>query len=133
MGKDDKKLEEALKRCRKHLGDGAVTILHDHWIPDSMKTMVREQSKEGDGAWECYDAKDFYGWETDRVVVVTEGTNIMELISRARTKGVTYVISQTNIFSLNDNFVPTKTIPFLPSSHTRGKLHCGLCVVEFLW
>ena len=105
-----------------------------------MKTMVREKSKEENRTWECYDAKDYYGWEADRVVVVTEGTNIMELISMARTRGVRYVISQTNIFFIIENWppmvwrhVPTMTNFFLPSSHTKGKLHCSPCVLEFLW
>ena len=39
------------------------------------------------GAWECYDGFDFYGWEAEKVVVVTNGHWIMELITRARLRG----------------------------------------------
>ena len=46
--------------------------------------MVKEQRKEAGGQWECYDANGYYGWEANRMVVVTTGWNIMELITRAR-------------------------------------------------
>merc|ERR1719264_668446 len=53
VGKDERKMEEALKHCRKHLGDNA-TILYDNGLPDSMKKMVKEQGKEAGGPWDCY-------------------------------------------------------------------------------
>ena len=76
-------MEMALAYCRKHLGDKA-TILYTH-LPSSMQKMVREQGKETGGAWDCYYAYNFYGWEADRVVAVTNGGNLMELITRAKT------------------------------------------------
>ena len=41
---------------------------------------------------QCYklyrrpDAEDFFGWEADRVIAVTGGDYIMELMTRARTR-----------------------------------------------
>merc|ERR1719295_1578048 len=62
VGNDERKLEEALKHCRKHLGDNA-TILYDPGLPDSIEKMVEKQGKEAGGPWDCYYAVDFYGWE----------------------------------------------------------------------
>ena len=42
--------------------------------------------KEKGGPWECYDTRDFYGWEAERVVVVAAGGGILEQATRARTK-----------------------------------------------
>ena len=50
-----------------------------------MKKLVKKQGKEAGGPWECYRARDFFGWEADRVVAVTYGGNIMEMITRAKT------------------------------------------------
>ena len=47
--------------------------------------MVKEQGKEAGGPWDCYNAFNFYGWEAERVVAVTTGPNLTELITRART------------------------------------------------
>ena len=46
--------------------------------------MVKEQGKEAGGPWDCFYARDFYGWEAERVVAVTGGLSIMELITRAK-------------------------------------------------
>ena len=73
-----------MEHCRKHLGDN-VTILYDDNVPPSMKKMAKEQGKEARGPWESYQVRDFYGWEAERVVTVTGGENIMELITRAKT------------------------------------------------
>ena len=35
---------------------------------------------------DCYKTGDFYGWEAERVVAVTDGSSIMEIITRARMK-----------------------------------------------
>ena len=47
--------------------------------------MAKEQGKEAGGPWNCYFAGSFYGWEADRVVAVTSGGNLMEMITRAKT------------------------------------------------
>ena len=37
--------------------------------------------------WDCYHAWNFYGWEAEQVVIVTGGgNNLMESITRAKTK-----------------------------------------------
>ena len=77
-------MEEALAHCLKQLGDN-VTILYDYYLPSSIKKLVKEQGKEAGGLWDYYRAIDYFGWETERVVVVTIGVAIMELITRART------------------------------------------------
>ena len=81
---DERKLDEALAQSRRLLGDD-VTILHAG-LTDSMKAKVNKYGKEGGGPWECNRAKDFYGWEADKVVAVTSGYSNMELITRAKTK-----------------------------------------------
>ena len=67
----------------KHLGNIA-TILY-FGLPASIEKLAKEQGKEAGGAWECYHAEDFFGWEAEKVVAVTDGRRIMELITRART------------------------------------------------
>ena len=67
------------------MGEDA-TVLYDTRIPDSMKKIVKKQGNEAGGAWECYHVNSFYGWESERVVAVTVGGGIMELITRARTR-----------------------------------------------
>ena len=76
------KVKDALKKCREQLGDD-VTILYDV-NPDSIKKLAKGQGKEAGGPWDCFDGCDFYGWETEKVVVVTEGVNVRELITRAK-------------------------------------------------
>ena len=49
-----------------------------------MEKMVKDQGKETGGPWDCHYGRNFYGWEAERVVAVTCGSNIMERISRAR-------------------------------------------------
>ena len=85
VGKDKRKMEEALEHCRKHLGDNA-TILYNLDLPISIKKMVKEQGKEEEGPWDWYNSNNFYGWEAESVVAVTHGLDIMELITRVRTR-----------------------------------------------
>ena len=85
VGNDERKMEEALEHCHKHLGDKATILYDDCSLPSSMMKMVINQGKEAGGPWECFRAHNIFGWEADRVVAVTVGDNIMELITRART------------------------------------------------
>jgi len=85
VGRDKRKMEEALEHCRKHLGDNA-TILYSHNLSASVKKMVKKQGKNAGGPWDCSDAADFAGWEAERVVAVTSGYFIIELITRAKTR-----------------------------------------------
>merc|ERR1712012_1268994 len=81
----EKKLEEALRFCVEEMGD-SVTLLYDN-LSYPLRRAVEGKVKDLAGAWECYDGFDFYGWEAEKVVVVTNGKWIMELITRARLKG----------------------------------------------
>ena len=74
----------ALQRSWEQLGDDA-TLLDDYLLPSSMKKICDSYRKEKGGPWECYYANNFYGWEADRVVAVTTGCNILEVVTRAKT------------------------------------------------
>ena len=50
-----------------------------------MRRIVKQQGKETGGPWDCHCAWDYTGWEADKVVAVTDGREIMEQITRART------------------------------------------------
>ena len=79
VGTDERKLKAALKHCRKQLGDNATILYHFN------HGSIEKQGKKAGGPWDCYSANSFYGWEDERVVVVTNGINLMEMITRART------------------------------------------------
>ena len=53
--------------------------------------------KEAGGPWDCYHAYHFYGWEAERVVAVTSGHNIMELITRAKTHLIVILVEAEGI------------------------------------
>ena len=101
--KDERRMEEALKHCRKHLGDNA-TILYAVNLPDSIRKMVDEQRKESGGPWHCYNTYNFYGWEDERVVAVTDGMSIMELITRAKTHLSVILVEGSRYAKLKESF-----------------------------
>ena len=49
-----------------------------------MKDVCESHGKEKGGPWECYNVDNFFGWEAERVVVVTTGYNILEMATRAK-------------------------------------------------
>ena len=86
VGKDEVKLREALQRSRDLFGDDA-TLLYDAYLPSSMKEICKSNGKEKGGAWECYNARDFFGWESNKVVSVTAGSGFtLEMATRAKTQ-----------------------------------------------
>jgi len=86
VGANKENLKMALKKSRKQLGDDA-TLLYERDLPSSMIKICESHGKEKGGPWECYDAFNFYGWEAERVVVVTTGNiNIPEMATRAKTE-----------------------------------------------
>ena len=85
VGQSEKRFEEALRICLEQMGD-SVTLLYDD-LSYPLKRALEVKVKEKAGTWECYDGFDFYGWEAEKVIVVTNGKWIMELITRARIKG----------------------------------------------
>ena len=74
----------ALKRCRYNLGDD-VTILFEYGLPNPIfEALVEEQGKMLGGPWDCFEASRYFGWEADRVVAVTDGTALLEMVTRAK-------------------------------------------------
>ena len=72
------------------MGD-EVTILHDNDISSedlkTVKGMTTSQSRGEEGShWKCYIADNFYGWEEDKIVAVSTGFSILEMITRARNR-----------------------------------------------
>ena len=49
-----------------------------------MIEICKSHGREMGGPWECYDADNFFGWEAERVVVVTAGNHILETATRAK-------------------------------------------------
>ena len=86
VGKDEVKLREALQRSRDLFGDDA-TLLYDAFLPSSMEEICKSNGKEKGGAWECYNAGEFFGWEANKVVAVTIGSvATLEMATRAKTQ-----------------------------------------------
>ena len=88
VGRDNDKLKSALSTCQQLLGNN-VTMLHNHghqaeW--DGGK-VIAAQGKENGGPWNLYEAKIFYGCESDRVVVLMGfDSHVLEMITRARSQ-----------------------------------------------
>jgi len=86
VGKDEVKLREALQRSRDLFGNDA-TLLYDlySYLSSSMRKICESNGKKKGGAWECYNAFDFYGWESDHMVAVTTGhVRTLEMATRAK-------------------------------------------------
>ena len=52
---------------------------------DVLGDLDKQEQKEG-GPWKGNSAGNFYGWEANKIVAVTSGESIMELITRAQTR-----------------------------------------------
>ena len=76
-------VEKAIMYCKEHLGDD-VTIPYGNRISPYIMKFIWEQSKEGGGSWDCYHAVNFFGWEAEKVIVVTDGEYLTEMITRAK-------------------------------------------------
>ena len=61
--------------------------------------MLKEQGKEEGGPWDCYSADHFYGWEAERVVALTNGFQIMELITRAKTRLFVILVGNDQMYA----------------------------------
>ena len=85
FGADEVKLKKSLQRSRERMGNEA-TLLNDMDLPFSMKEICESHGKEKGGPWECYYNDNFYGWEAERVVVVTTGVDFLEMATRAKTE-----------------------------------------------
>ena len=78
-------MKKALALCHNHLGDDATILYCDAGVPSSIMASVKGEGKQAGGPWEGFNADKYFGWESERVVAVTGGERIMELITRART------------------------------------------------
>ena len=87
VGNNERKMQEALEHCHKQLGDNA-TILYDHPNREPIEKWMKAAGADWDGS----NTSSFYGWEDDTVVVVTDGSHMMELLTRARTKIVIILV-----------------------------------------
>ena len=62
-----------------------MTILHEHDITtENLKTVKSMVATNQEAQWRCYYAEIFYGSEADKVVAVSTGSSILEMITRAR-------------------------------------------------
>merc|ERR1712037_969505 len=78
VGKDEVKMRKALQRSRDLFGDEATLLYHPR-LPYSMKDICESNGKEKGGAWECYRADKFIGWEANNVVAATVGSGFNTL------------------------------------------------------
>ena len=93
VGKDEVKLREALQRSRDLFGDDA-TLLYESFLPSSMREICESNGKEKGGAWECYPAWKFFGWESNKVVAVVAGgsATTLEMATRAKTQLIVILV-----------------------------------------
>ena len=92
VSEDEKTIEEALTETHKVLGSRNFIALYDMaCLPDSIKQFATKEAASGNGfLWKIHHAEDFYGWESDKIVALTEGglgeqSKIMEMATRAKT------------------------------------------------
>ena len=70
--------------------------------------MVKNQGKEAGGPWDCYQARDFYGWEAERVAAVTTGGHVLEMITRARTH-LAVILLVDNHYDTREHFLQAES------------------------
>ena len=67
-----------------HFWASFATVLYDY---SRTREPIEKWMKAAGAHWDCYYALNFYGWEDQRVVIVTPGgSGLMERITRAKTK-----------------------------------------------
>ena len=91
VSEDEKTIEEALTETHKVMGGRNVIVLYDMArLPDAVEQFATKQAASGNGfLWKIHHAEDFYGWESDKIVALTEGglgeqSKILEMTTRAR-------------------------------------------------
>ena len=64
-----------------------------------MKDICKSNGKKKGGAWECYYAGKFFGWETNQVVAVTIGSGKnLEMATRAKTNLIIILVEGKGSF-----------------------------------
>jgi len=84
VGGNRRKMKDAFNKCQEVLGKDATILYSAESHKTKIKEMLKKQHAEDGKQWECYHSDNFFGWEAERVVAVTDGTNIMEMITRAQ-------------------------------------------------
>ena len=92
-GVDEDRLHEALMSCQKQMGETATILYHGN-TGYSTEKRVRGQEKESGVPWEIYPIYHFYGWEADKVIVMTSGQDVMELITRAKVELAVIIVDE---------------------------------------
>ena len=86
VGTNYHQIDEVLLYCRRIFGKNATVIYDDmntieHVIIDNS---IKKQGKQSGGSWDTFISSNFYGWEAERVIAMTWGQHLMELITRAK-------------------------------------------------
>ena len=69
-------------------GKETATILYEIRMSayeESHRTTTNEWMQAAGVHWDCSERNNFYGWEFEKVIVVTGGIHVSELITRAKT------------------------------------------------
>ena len=92
VSEDEKTMKEALMETQKVMsGVRDVIALYDMArLPDAVEQFATKEAASGNGnLWKIHHAEDFYGWESDNIVALTEGglgeeSKILEMTTRAK-------------------------------------------------
>ena len=120
VGKDERKMEEALGYCRKELADKG-TILYDLEIPPQLKTIVEKHELRAGGSWDCHEARNFFGWEADNVVAVISGGYTLEQITRARTRLIVILVEGTGYAETEEYFQRARDVGLVFTIDKEGR------------
>ena len=85
VGKDKRKMEEALDECHKQLRDNVTVVYYNNNGHDCNQKQIEKWMKTAGADWDCYHGDNFFGWEDNQVVVVAGAAFLMEMITRAKT------------------------------------------------
>ena len=98
VDKDKRKVEKALEHCHKQMGDNIIIIYVESFnlVSEAFIDTLKEE-QEAARKWHWYEIYNFHGWEADKIVVVTDGTCLMEQITRARTHLAIILVGGGNI------------------------------------
>ena len=87
--------------------------------------MVKNQKKKAGGPWECYHINNYFGWEAERVVAVTTGWNLMEMITRAQTRLSVILVGRDGYAETKEYFQQAADLGLVEMVHLSGeKISC---------
>ena len=90
-------------------------------------TPSESHGKEEDGPWECYIGDNFFGWEAERVVVVTIGVDILEMTTRAKTELILIIAKEGSVkeyikAAAEEGLVALEVIESENENQSKGKV-----------